>query len=129
LPLFSQSEHMDRTSDYQSDVLLARGMAHRIANPMSYPSNRQNPNYCGGSSPACSATMCEAYHSGQFSSRLPMRFSYWPWAASARRIASARSLTEAKFMVLDAIRPGKRLVTSCNSQPLPSGSLNETYDR
>src|SRR5262249_44797790 len=31
--------------------------------------------YVGSSVPACSATMYAAYHSGQFSSRCPVRFS------------------------------------------------------
>src|SRR6266849_7539726 len=33
----------------------------------------------GSSVPACSATMYLAYHSGQFGSASPMRFSCWPW--------------------------------------------------
>jgi hypothetical protein len=45
----------------------------------------------GSSSPAFSATMYLAYQSGQSGSALPMRFSCSPWAASARRMASASS--------------------------------------
>src|SRR5688572_9670464 len=82
----------------------------------------------GSSLPACSASMYSAYQSGQFSSRWPpMRVSCSPWAAAARRIALARSETEAKFVSFESIRPGNRVVTSCNSHWLPSGSLNVAY--
>ena len=81
--------------------------------------------YCGNFSPACSATMYAAYQSGQFSSRCPMRFSCSPWAASARRSALARSFADAKVVVAESMRPGSRVVTSWNNQPLPSGSRNE----
>jgi oxalate decarboxylase/phosphoglucose isomerase-like protein (cupin superfamily) len=74
--------------------------------------------------PACSATMYSAYQSGQFGSALPMRFSCSPWAASARRSALAKSLADAKVVVAGLMRPGRRAVTSCSSQLLPSGSLN-----
>ena len=74
--------------------------------------------------PACSATMYAAYQSGQFASRCPVRFSCSPWAASARRSALARSLADANVVSAASIRPGSRVVISCSSQPLPSGSLN-----
>ena len=57
--------------------------------------------------------------------RTPVRFSCSPWAASARRIAFARSQSEAN--VSPAHRSGRAagVVISCSSQPLPSGSLND----
>src|SRR5678816_1599497 len=77
----------------------------------------------GSSVPACSATMYAAYHSGQFASLpWPSRASYLPWAASARRNAAARSFADAKVVTPESMRPGSRVVTSWNSQPLPSGS-------
>ena len=36
----------------------------------------------------------------------------------------ARSAVEANAVSAALIRPGSRVVTSCSSQPLPSGSLN-----
>ena len=42
---------------------------------------------------------------------------------------AARSATEANVVWFGSTRPGSRAVTSCNSQPLPSGSLNEAYER
>ena len=80
--------------------------------------------HCGSSLPACTATIYSAYQSGQFSSRWPVRFSCWPWAASARLSALARSFAEANAVSARSTRPGSRVVTSCNSHPLPSGSLN-----
>src|SRR4029077_19757654 len=77
--------------------------------------------HCGSSPPACSATMYAAYQSGQFASRCPVRFSCCPWAASARRSALARLLADSKVVVAGSMRPGSRIVPSCNSQPLPSG--------
>ena len=71
--------------------------------------------------------MYAAYQSGQFSSALPMRFSCSPWAAAARRSACARSPTYA-YVVSPATRPGNRVVSSCSSQTLPSGSLNAAYE-
>ena len=47
-----------------------------------------------------------------------------PWAAAARRSALARSLAEPNEVAAVSTRPGSRAVTSCSSQPLPSGSLN-----
>ena len=83
----------------------------------------------GGSSPACSRTMYSAYQSGQFGSAAPVRFSCRPCAAAARRSALARSLAEAKLVAARSIRPARRVVTSWNSQPLPSGSRNEANER
>ena len=57
-----------------------------------------------------------------------MRFSCSPWAAAARRIAPARSLAEPNDVTAGSMRPGSRVVTSWNSQLLPSGSLNETNE-
>src|SRR6202042_1535806 len=82
----------------------------------------------GSSVPACSATMYAAYQSGQFGSAAPMRFSCSPWGAAARRVASARSLTEPYEVAAGSTRPGSRVVTSCSSQVLPSGSLNEANE-
>ena len=79
----------------------------------------------GDSFPACSATIYSAYQSGQFVSRCPVRFSYSPWAASARRSALARSAVDANAVSVAAIRPGSRVVTSCSNHPLPSGSRKE----
>ena len=69
--------------------------------------------------------MYSAYQSGQFSSYSPpARFSCSPWAAAARRSALARSAVDANAVSAASIRPGSRVVSSCSSQPLPSGSLN-----
>ena len=54
----------------------------------------------------------------------PVRFSCSPCAAAARRSALARSAAEANVVVAGSTRPGSRVVISCSSQPLPSGSLN-----
>ncbi len=67
--------------------------------------------------------MYSAYQSGQFASRCPMRFSCSPWAAAARRRAAGQVAAEANEVLAASIRPGSRVVTSCSSQPLPSGSL------
>src|ERR1700689_1503754 len=82
----------------------------------------------GGSVPACSAAMYLAYQSDQSGSAAPMRFSCSPWAASARRIASARSLAEVNEVAAASTRPGRRVVISWTSQLLPSGSLNEANE-
>jgi hypothetical protein len=73
--------------------------------------------------------MYAAYQSGQFASAPPMRFSCSSWAAAARRIALARSLAEPNEVAAGSTRPGNRVVISWTSQPLPSGSLNETNER
>ena len=39
-------------------------------------------------------------------------------------MASARSRTDANEVAAESIRPGNRVVTSCNSHEFPSGSLN-----
>ena len=83
----------------------------------------------GSASPACSRTRYSAYQSGQSGSALPMRFSCWPWAASARRSAAARSFAEPNEVAAGSMRPGSRVVTYCNSHPLPSGSLNVAKER
>jgi hypothetical protein len=62
--------------------------------------------------------------SGQSGSAWPVRFSCSPWAASARRIASARSAAEPNEVAVASTRPARRVVTSCSSQPFPSGSRN-----
>ena len=82
----------------------------------------------GSSLPACSRTMYSAYQSGQFASGPPVRFSCSPCAAAARRSAVASSVDEVK-VVSPSTRPGNRAVISCNSQPLPSGSLKEANER
>src|SRR5580692_8216283 len=84
--------------------------------------------HVGSSVPACSATMYRAYQSGQFASAWPMRFSCSPWAAEARRIASARSLAEVNDVTAGSTRPGSRVVISWISQLLPSGSANEANE-
>jgi hypothetical protein len=40
------------------------------------------------------------------------------------RSALASSAIDANAVSAASIRPGSRVVTSCSSQPLPSGSLN-----
>ncbi len=50
--------------------------------------------HVGSVPPVASATMYAAYHSGQFSSARPVRFSCSPCAAAARSSAPARSPTE-----------------------------------
>ena len=42
--------------------------------------------------------------------------------------ALARSFADAKDVAAGSTLPGSRVVTSWNSQPLPSGSLNDTND-
>src|SRR5258705_7036412 len=71
--------------------------------------------HCGSASPLCSRTMYSAYQSGQLASRWPVRFSCCPWAASARRRALAKSLTELYELTPASTRPGSRVVTSCIS--------------
>ncbi len=83
----------------------------------------------GSSEPACSATMNVAYQSGQSGSALPMRFSCSPWAAAARRKALARSPAELNEVTSGSTRPGKRSVTSCSSQLLPSRSSSVAKDQ
>ena len=80
---------------------------------------RKPVSHVGSSVPACSATMYAAYHSGQFSSASPMRFSCSPWAAAARRSALTKSPVDANAVPVASIRPGSRVVTSCISQPFP----------
>src|ERR1051325_5015488 len=92
-------------------------------------STRSSLIHCGSSPPDCSATMYVAYQSGQFSSRCPVRFSCSPWAASARRKAPARSRAEPNEVAAESMRPGSRLVISCSSHVLPSGSLNVANER
>ena len=95
----------------------------------SRPRTRPTETHCGSSSPDCSRTMYSAYHSGQFSSYCPLvRSSRFPCAAPARRSAPARSATDAKVVSV-SMRPGARVVTSCSSQPLPSGSWNDAKER
>src|SRR5262249_11067448 len=79
--------------------------------------------HVGSSLPAFSPTMYAAYQSGQFTSCWPVRFSCSPCAAAARRSALASSVAEVNVVSPASTRPGNRTVTSCNSQPLPSGSL------
>src|SRR5262249_13290495 len=85
--------------------------------------------HLGSSVPDFSATMYAAYHSGQFSSLCPVRFSCSPWAASARRMAFARSVADANDVAVASTRPGSRVVISCTSHSLPSGSLNVARER
>src|SRR5689334_9220412 len=68
--------------------------------------------HCGSSVPDCSAAMYAAYQSAQLASRTPVRFSCSPCAASARRIAVARSVTEPKEVNPESMRPGRRVVIS-----------------
>ena len=59
--------------------------------------------------PACSAIMYAAYHSAHSASLpFPIRVSYTPCAASARRKAAARSAAVAKLVAPEPIRPGSR---------------------
>src|SRR6185503_12629927 len=96
--------------------------------PSAYQTASGDGPHTGGSLPACSATMYAAYQLGQSASRSPVRFSCSPCAASARRSALARSLTELYAVSAASTRPGNRVVTSCSSQPLPSGSVNVAYE-
>jgi len=66
--------------------------------------------------------MYRAYQSGQSGSAAPIRFSCSPCAAEARRMALARSAADPNEVGAGPTRPGSRAVTSCSSQPLPSGS-------
>src|SRR5262249_45008637 len=68
--------------------------------------------YFGSSLPDCSATMYAAYQSDQFASRTPVSFSCSPWAASARRIAFAKSLAVANVVAAESMRPARRVVIS-----------------
>ncbi|HEY0934545.1 MAG TPA: hypothetical protein VGD91_12465 [Trebonia sp.] len=68
--------------------------------------------------------MYAAYQSGQFASACPVRFSCSPCAAAACRSAAARSAADEQAVAAGSTRPGSRVVTSCSSQELPSGSLN-----
>ena len=84
--------------------------------------------YRGNSWPDCSRTMYSAYQSGQLGSAFPVLDSCQPCAAAARCNAFERSATEL-YVVSPATRPGRRAVTSCNSQRLPSGSLKVANER
>jgi hypothetical protein len=83
----------------------------------------------GSGLPDCSAAMYSAYQSGQSASCWLVRFSCSPCSAAARRSAAASSADEVNVVASAPTRPGNRAVTSCNSQPLPSGSLNEAHER
>ena len=84
--------------------------------------------HVGSSVPACSATMYAAYQQGQSAFRSPVRFSCWPCASSARRSALRQVAHRPVRGRHRPTRPGSRVVISCSSQPLPSGSLNDTND-
>lgn len=85
--------------------------------------------YAGNVDPDCSATMYSAYQSGQASSwRPPSRFSCSPCAAAALFRALARSLAEANKAPVASVRPGRRAVTSWNTQPFPSGSEKDAKE-
>src|SRR5262245_36457056 len=109
---------------------------HKLSEPDTHPvrtigaiKNENAMAHCGSSLPACSAIMYSAYQSGQFLSRTPpVLFSCSPCAASARRSALASSAREVNVVSSTSTRPGKRVVISCSSQLLPSGSLNEAYE-
>jgi hypothetical protein len=73
--------------------------------------------------------MYAAYQSGQSGSASPVRFSCSPWAAAARRNALARSLADPNDVASASTRPGSRVVISCSSQTLPSGSLNVAREK
>src|SRR5262249_3807893 len=84
--------------------------------------------HLGSLVPVCSATMYWAYQSGQSGSAARSRFSCSPCAAAARRSALARSLAGPNDVAPESSRPARRVVTSCSSQRLPSGSLNEAKE-
>ncbi len=48
--------------------------------------------------------------------------------AVRRRRTSKSSVDEVNVVASASTRPGKRTVTSWNSQPLPSGSVNEANE-
>jgi len=56
--------------------------------------------------------MYSAYHSYQFGSDAPVRFSCMPCATVARRSALAKSFAEAKLVAAGSMRPGGREVIS-----------------
>ena len=80
--------------------------------------------HCGSSSPDCSVTMYSAYQSGQFASASPgarlVLAVRGRRALAAPRPGRPRTRTSSRA----STRPGSRVVISCSSQPLPSGSLN-----
>ena len=59
----------------------------------------------GSGLPACSRIMYSAYQLGQSASRLPVRFSCSPCAASARRSALASSVGEVNVVTSASTRP------------------------
>jgi hypothetical protein len=68
--------------------------------------------------------MYAAYQSGQFSSASPDALLVLTVGGRGAPNALARSLADANAVSWQSIRPGSRVVISCSSQPLPSGSLN-----
>ena len=74
-------------------------------------------------------TICVAlldYAAIRFGPELLRRFTYDRLAASARRTTFASS--GVKLVSPASMCPVSRAVTSWNTQPLPSGSLNEAYE-
>jgi hypothetical protein len=70
--------------------------------------------------------MYRAYQTGHSASYSPVSFSCSPCAAAASR--SPRSSSCAEPYVTPSTRPGNRVVISCSSHVLPSGSLNDAND-
>jgi hypothetical protein len=62
----------------------------------------------GSGLPACSRIMYSAHQLVQSASRLPVRFSCSPCAASARRSALASSVGEVNVVTSASTRPGRR---------------------
>src|SRR4051812_48460860 len=84
--------------------------------------------YDGKVWPDCSRTMKAAYQSGHAGSSCPVRASCAPCAAAARARAADRSLAELNAVTPPSMRPGSLVVTSWQTQPLPSGSSKEAKE-
>src|SRR5262249_20386318 len=127
----NDSENVGKGSIHDGDTLPAgdRGRAMRARRATADDDGVVVATHVGSPSPACSCTMYAAYQSGQFASAWPVRFSCSPCAAAARRSAAATSSIEEYVVVLGSTRPGSRVVTSCSSQVLPSGSRNVAREK
>ena len=55
--------------------------------------------------------------------------SYMPWCASASRSSAVIPASSTLSGFTAVTRPGARTFTSWSSQPLPSGSVNDAYEK
>ena len=106
----------------------------RVSEPSRAPMNEavmRAGGHDGSSLPACSATMYSAYQSGQFVIVLAVRALLVLAMRGRGAPERAREVgdAEAKVVAVRVHPPGNRVVTSCNSHPLPSGSLNVAYEK